>query len=120
QEPSYTSIHTADSQFIGLTGDGNIYIWAQDGTSKQIAPPAQASEGFYYLQAAAGSQWQAALGSDQHIYTWTSQQPTPTILDTDGNIRFTSISTSDDRLLAVDQQGRVHNFQASQADSRNM
>ena len=120
QEPYYTSIHTAGSQFIGLTGDGNIYIWTQDGTPKQIALPAQAADGFHYLQAAAGSQWQAALGSDQHIYTWTSQQPTPTILDTDLNIRFTSISTSDDRLLAVDQQGRVHNFQASQADSRNM
>lgn len=26
QEPYYTSIHTADSHFIGLTGDGNIYI----------------------------------------------------------------------------------------------
>ena len=120
QEPSYTSIHTADSQFIGLTGDGNIYVWTQDGTPKQVPLPAQAPEGFHYLQAAAGSQWQAALGSDQHIYTWTSQQPTPTILDTDRNIRFTSISTSSNRLLAVDQQGRVHNFQASQADSRNM
>ena len=120
QEPYYTSIHTANSQFVGLTGDGNIYIWAQDGTPKQVPLPAQAPDGFHYLQAAAGSQWQAALGSDQHIYTWTSQQPTPTILDTDRNIRFTSISTSSNRLLAVDQQGRVHNFQASQADSRNM
>ena len=120
EKPYYTSIHTADSQFIGLTGDGNIYIWTQDGTPKQVPLPAQAPEGFHYLQAAAGSQWQAALGSDQHIYTWTSQQPTPTILDTDLNIRFTSISTSSNRLLAVDQQGRVHNFQTSQADSRNM
>ena len=120
EKPYYTSIHTADSQFIGLTGDGNIYVWTQDGTPKQAPLPAQAPDGFHYLQAAAGSQWQAALGSDQHIYTWTSQQPTPTILDTDRNIRFTSISTSSDRLLAVDQQGRVHNFQASQADSRNM
>ena len=120
QEPYYTSIHTANSQFVGLTGDGNIYVWAQDGTPKQVPLPAQAPDGFHYLQATAGSQWQAALGSDQHIYTWTSQQPTPTILDTDLNIWFTSISTSDDRLLAVDQQGRVHNFQTSQADSRNM
>nr|WP_313837690.1 InlB B-repeat-containing protein [Bifidobacterium sp. H6bp9] len=120
KKPYYTSIHTANSQFVGLTGDGNIYIWTQDGTPKQVPLPAQAPDGFHYLQAAAGSQRQAALGSDQHIYTWTSQQPTPTILDTDLNIRFTSISTSDDRLLAVDQQGRVHNFQASQADSRNM
>ena len=120
KKPYYTSIHTANSQFVGLTGDGNIYIWTQDGTPKQVPLPAQAPDGFHYLQAAAGSQRQAALGSDQHIYTWTSQQPTPTILDTDLNIRFTSISTSDDRLLAVDQQGRVHNFQTSQADSRNM
>ena len=120
EKPYYTSIHTANSQFVGLTGDGNIYVWAQDGTPKQVPLPAQAPEGFHYLQAAAGSQWQTALGSDQHIYTWTSQQPTPTILDTDRNIRFTSISTSSNRLLAVDQQGRVHNFQASQADSRNM
>ncbi|WP_444542267.1 RCC1 domain-containing protein [Bifidobacterium mizhiense] len=120
KKPYYTSIHTANSQFVGLTGDGNIYIWTQDGTPKQVPLPAQAPDGFHYLQAAAGSQWQTALGSDQHIYTWTSQQPMPTILDTDLNIRFTSISTSSNRLLAVDQQGRVHNFQASQADSRNM
>ena len=120
QEPYYTSIHTADSQFVGLTGDGNIHVWAQDGTPKQVALPAQAPDGFHYLQAAASSQWQAAVGSDQYIYTWTSQQPTPIILDTDRNIRFTSISTSGDQLLAVDQQGRVHIFQASQSDSRNM
>ena len=120
KKPYYTSIHTANSQFVGLTGDGNIYIWAQGGTPKQVPLPAQAPDGFHYLQAAAGSQRQADLGSDQHIYTWTSQQPTPTILDTDRNIRFTSISTSSNRLLAVDQQGRVHNFQTSQADSRNM
>ena len=120
QEPYYTSIHTADSQFVGLTGDGSLYVWAQDSTPKQVALPAQAPDGFHYLKAAANSQWQTALGSDQHIYTWTSQQPTPTILDTDLNIRFTSISTSSNRLLAVDQQGRVHNFQTSQADSQNM
>ncbi len=120
QEPYYTSILTAGSQFIGLTGDGNLYAWAQDGTPKQVALPAQAPDGFHYLQAAASSQWQAALGSDQQIYTWASQQPTPAILDTDRNIRFTRISTSGDRLLAVDHLGRVHIFQASQSDSRNM
>ena len=85
------SIHTANSQFVGLTGDGNIYIWTQDGTPKQVPLPAQAPEGFHYLQAAAGSQWQTALGSDQHIYTWTSQQPTPTILDTDRNLSLIHI-----------------------------
>ena len=120
QEPYYTSFHTAGSQVFSLTGDGRIYVWAQDGTQKQVPFPAQAPDRFHYLQAAAGSQWQAALGSDKQIYIWASQQPTPTILDTDRNIRFTSISTGSDKLLAVDQQGCVHIFQASQADSQNM
>ncbi|WP_416517919.1 InlB B-repeat-containing protein [Bifidobacterium asteroides] len=120
QEPYYMSIQAAGDQFTGLTGDGRIYIWAQDGTPKQVPSPAQAPDGFRYQQTATGNQWQAAIGSDQHIYTWTGQQPTPTILDTKQNTKFTSISTSDDLLLAVDQQGQVHAFQAGQTDSRNM
>ena len=120
QEPYYMSIQAAGDQFTGLTGDGRIYIWAQDGTPKQVPSPAQPPDGFRYQQTATGNQWQAAIGSDQHIYTWDSQQPTPTILDTKQNTKFTSISTSDDLLLAVDQQGQVHAFQAGQTDSRNM
>ena len=114
QEPCYVSVQAAGDQFIGLTGEGRIYTWAQDGTPKQVPLPAQAPDGFRYLQAAAGSHRQAALGSDQHIYTWTSQQPTPTILDTGQDAGFTSISMGDDLLLAVDRQGQVHAFQTGQ------
>ena len=120
QEPQFASIQTSGEQIVGLTGDGRIYTWAQDGTPKQVPFPAQAPEGFRYLQAAAGSRWQAALGSDQHIYTWNNQQATPTILNTDQNAEFTGISISDDRLLAVDQQGQVHTFQASQDNSQGL
>ena len=114
QEPYYTSIQSAGDRFIGLNGDGHIYTWTQDNTPKQTPFPAQAADGFHYLQAAAGSRRQAALGSDQQIYAWTSGQPTPTILDTSQNTRFTSISISNDRLLAVDRQGQIHTYQASQ------
>ena len=120
QEPYYVSIQAAGDQFIGLTGDGRIYTWTQDNTPKEVPFPVQAPEGFHYLQAAAGSRWQAALGSDQQIYTWTSQQPAPSILDTGQNTRFTSISMNDDRLLAVDQQGRIHAFQASLTGSQKL
>ena len=119
QEPCYVSIQAAGDRLIGLTGDGRIYTWTQDGTSKQVPFPAQAPYGFRYLQAASGSRRQAALGSDQRIYTWSSQQPASTILDTGRNTKFTSISMSDDRLLAVDRQGRVHTFQTSQAYSQD-
>ena len=119
QEPYYTSIHTAGDRTVGLTGDGRIYTWAQDSTPKQVPFPTQAADGFHYLQATTSSQSQAALGSDQHIYTWTNQQATPTILDTSRNTRFTSISLNDDRLLAVDQQGQVHTFQASQPGTQD-
>ena len=119
QEPYYVSIHTAGGPTVGLTGDGRIYTWTKDSTPKQVPSPAYTAEGFHYLQATAGSQWRAALGSDQHIYTWTSQQATPTILDTGHNTHFTSISINDDRLLAVDEQGRVHAYQDSQADSQD-
>ena len=120
QEPQFASIHTAGEQTVGLTGDGRIYAWTQDSTPKQVLSPVQAPDGFHYLQAASGSRWQAALGSDQKIYAWNSQQPTPTILNADGNIRFTSISMNDDRLLAVNQQGRIHTYQASDADSQGL
>ena len=120
QEPYYTSIHSAGDQIAGLTGDGRIYTWTKESTPMQVPFPAQASDGFHYLQATAGSQRQAALGSDQHIYTWNSQQPTPTTLDTGQNVEFTSISINDDRLLAVDQQGRIHAFQTSLTGSQNL
>ena len=115
QEPQFADIQAAGDKTVGLTGDGRIYTWAQDSTPKQIPSPAQAPDGFHYLQATAGSRWQAALGSDQRIYTWNSQQSTPIILDIGQDTKFASISMSDDRLLAVDRQGRIHAFQ----DSRN-
>ena len=119
QEPRFSNIHSTGEQTVGLTGDGSIYTWTKDSTPKQVPSPAYAAEGFHYLQATADSRWRAALGSDQHIYTWTSQQATPTILDTGHNTHFTSISINDDRLLAVDEQGRVHAYQSSQAGSQD-
>ena len=119
QDPYYVSIQATGDEFVGLTGDGSIYTWTQDSTPKQVSLPARAPDGFSYLQAAAGSRWQAALGSDQHIYTWASWQATPTILDTDQNTKFTSISMNHDRLLAVDRQGQVHTYQASQSDTQD-
>ena len=119
QEPQFTSIHAAGDRFLGMAGDGRIYTWTQDSTPKQVPSPAQAPDGFHYLQTAAGSRWQAALGSDQRIYTWNSGQTAPTLLDTGKDAGFTSISTDNDLLLAVDRQGRVHAYQASKADSQN-
>ncbi|WP_029676303.1 InlB B-repeat-containing protein, partial [Bifidobacterium sp. A11] len=120
QEPQFASIHAAGDRFLGLAGDGRIHTWTQDGTPKQVPSPAQASDGFHYLQVAADSRSQAALGSDQHIYTWNSQQATPVILDTGKDAGFTSISMNDNRLLAVDQQGQIHAFRTSQADSQSL
>ncbi|KJY50276.1 InlB B-repeat-containing protein [Bifidobacterium mellis] len=119
QEPQFASIQTAGGQILGLTGDGRIYTWTQESTPKQVPFPAQAPDGFHYLQVAAGSRSQAALGSDQRIYTWASGQPTPAILDTGKDAGFTSIGLNDDLLLAVDRQGQVHAYQASNADSQN-
>ena len=113
QEPRFSNIHAAGEQFLGLTGDGRIHTWTQEGTPAQVPSPAHAAEGFHYLQAAAGSHWDAALGSDQQIYTWTSAQATPAILNTDRNTGFTSISMDNDQLLAVDRQGHVHAYQAN-------
>ncbi|WP_229132995.1 RCC1 domain-containing protein [Bifidobacterium mizhiense] len=119
QEPQFASIQAAGGQILGLAGDGRIYTWMQDGTPKLVPSPAQASDRFRYLQVAAGSRSQAALGSDQQIYIWTSGQAAPTIINSNQNARFTSISLNDDLLLAVDRQGRVHAYQASNADSQN-
>ena len=119
QEPQFVSLQAAGQHIVGLTGDGRIHTWTQEGAPKQVSTPAQAADGFRYLQVAAGSRRQAALGSDQQIYTWNNEQSTPTILDANQNTRFTSISMNDDLLLAVDRQGRVHTFQTDQADSQN-
>ena len=119
QEPYYTGIRTAGDQTVGVTGDGRIYTWKQGNTPQQVPTPAQASGGFHYLQTAAGSHWQAALGSDQHIYTWASQQLVPTLLRTGRDAGFISISMNGDLLLAVDRPGQVHAYQAIQADSQN-
>ncbi|MBI0063098.1 InlB B-repeat-containing protein [Bifidobacterium sp. M0109] len=119
QEPQFVGIQAAGDQVVSLTGDGRIYTWTKDSTPKQVPFPAQASDGFHYLQATAGSRWQAALGSDQHIYTWNSALATPTPLDTGQDAGFTSISMNDDRLLAVDRKGQVHAFQDSQKDTQN-
>lgn len=114
QEPYYVSIQAAGDRFIGLTGDGRIYTWTQDGTPNKVPAPVQAPDGFHYLQVSAGSHRQAALGSDQHIYTWDSRLSTPIILDSKHNTGFTSISMNGDRLLAVDRQGQIHAYQAGQ------
>ena len=114
QEPCYVNIYATGDRFIGLTGDGRIYTWAQDSAPKQVPFPAHAPDGFHYLQTTAGSHWYAALGSDQHIYTWANEQAAPEILHSSQKTKFSSISISNDRLLAVDQQGQIHTYQASQ------
>ncbi|MBI0070969.1 InlB B-repeat-containing protein [Bifidobacterium sp. W8115] len=114
QEPYYTSIQAKDEQILGLTGDGRIYTWTQDSTPVQVPFPVQAPAGFHYQQVATGSRWHAALGSDQHIYTWSNGQTTPTILDNSQNTKFTSISMNGNRLLAVDRQGQIHTVKNSQ------
>ncbi|MDT7513435.1 chromosome condensation regulator RCC1, partial [Bifidobacterium sp. H1HS10N] len=118
QEPRFASIQTSGGQILGLTGEGRIYTWTQDSTPKQVPAPAQAPDGFHYLQVAAGSRSQAAIGSDQRIYTWDSGQTAPALLDTGKDAGFTSISMNGERLSAVDRQGRVHAYQASNADSQ--
>ncbi len=115
QEPQFVSVQAAGEQLVSLTGDGRIY-----GTPKQVPSPAQAADGFHYLQVAAGSRRQAALGSDQHLYTWTSREATTTILGTGKDAGFTSISLNDDWLLAVDRQGQVHVFQTSQPGNQDL
>ena len=114
QKLQFASIQAAGSQILGLTGDGRIYTWTQDSTPEQAPSPARAADGFYYLQVAAGSRRQAALGSDQHIYTWNNALAIPTPLDTGQDAEFTSISMNSKYLLAVDRQGQVHAFQDSQ------
>ena len=119
QEPQFASIQTSGNQIVGLTGDGRIYTWTQDRTPEQVPFPAQAPDGFHYLQAAAGSQWQSALGSDQRIYTCNSKQATPTILDIGQNNKFISINIDGGLLLAVDRQGQVHAFTEGQTDRQD-
>ena len=114
KEPRFSHLESSGDQLIGRTSNGGLYTWNGAATPTSIPAPSESRNVFHYLQAGTGDHWQAALGSDHHLYTWTVKQPSPTIPDVTRETLYTSISTDTSHgwLLAVDQQGRIHTLQA--------
>ena len=116
QEPALTCIQASGGRLTALSGDGSLYTWTGTSSPTRMPAPAQAGNGFRYLQAVSAGDWQMILGSDQQIYAWTASHPTPVPLGAGRDTRYTHISGNGERLLAVDRQGRVHVFQAGRQD----
>lgn len=114
KEPRFSHLESSGDQLIGQTSNGGLYTWNGAATPASIPAPSESRNAFHYLQAGTGDHWQAALGSDHHLYTWAIKQPAPTIPDVTRETLYTSISTDTSHgwLLAVDQQGRIHTLQA--------
>ena len=116
QEPALTCIQASGGRLTALSGDGSLYTWTGTSSPTRMPAPAQAGNGFRYLQAVSAGDWQMILGSDQQIYAWAASHPTPVPLGAGRDTRYTHISGNGERLLAVDRQGRVHVFQAGRQD----
>ena len=116
QEPALTCIQASGGRLTALSGDGSLYTWTGTSSPTRMPAPAQAGNGFRYLQAVSAGDWQMILGSDQQIYAWAASHPTPVPLGAGRDTRYTHISGNGEWLLAVDRQGRVHVFQAGRQD----
>ncbi|KJY53913.1 RCC1 repeat domain protein, partial [Bifidobacterium coryneforme] len=77
------SVDTGGTSTLGIGSDGGLYAWGSnaqgqlgDGTTSQrttpvrVAKPDGTSDGFTWVQAAAGRTHSAAVGSDGQLYTW--------------------------------------------------
>ncbi|WP_339352130.1 InlB B-repeat-containing protein [Bifidobacterium coryneforme] len=77
------SIDTGGTTSLGIGSDGGLYAWGDntqgqlgDGTTTRrttptrVAKPDGTGDGFTWVQAAAGRNHSAAVGSDGQLYTW--------------------------------------------------
>ena len=77
------SVDTGGSSSLGIGSDGNLYTWGDntngqlgDGTTSQHTTPVKiprpdgTDNGFFWVQATAGRNHSAAVGSDGNLYAW--------------------------------------------------
>ena len=108
--PSFSTLEAHDNKLIGVTGDGRLYTWTtNDKTPVQVPSPRDTSGEVRFTTGVVGDNSYAALSSDHRIYIWSKVGETPALLDTDSTT-YTSIAMAADRLMAVDQDGRIHTW----------
>ncbi|WP_232345813.1 RCC1 domain-containing protein [Bifidobacterium sp. W8120] len=108
--PSFSTLEAHDDKLIGVTGDGRLYTWTtNDKTPVQVPSPRDTSGEVRFTAGVVGDNSYAALSSDHRIYIWSKVGETPALLDTDSTT-YISIAMAADRLMAVDQDGRIHTW----------
>ncbi len=108
--PSFSTLEAQDGKLIGVTGDGRLFTWtSNDETPVQVPSPRDTSGEVRFTTGVVGDNSYAALSRDHRIYTWNGSGETPALLNTDSTT-YTSIAMAADRLMAVDQDGRIRTW----------
>ena len=108
--PSFSTLEAHDGKLIGVTGDGHLFTWTTDDKMPvQVPSPRDTSGEVRFTAGVAGDNSYAALSRDHRIYIWSKSGETPALLEADPTT-YTSIAMAADRLMAVDQEGRIHTW----------
>ena len=116
--PSFSALEAHADRVIGVTGDGRLFTWTSNAKMPTQVPSPQGESGdIRFIRGVAGENGYAALSRAHRIYVWKKSGDTPTLLNADSTT-YTSIAMTNDRLMAVDQEGRIHIW-ASQVESNS-
>ena len=108
--PSFSTLEAHDCKLIGVTGDGRLYAWTtNDKMPVQVPSPQGESGEVRFTSGVVGDDSYAALSRDHLIYTWNGRGETPALLNIDSTT-YTSIAMAADRLIAVNQEGRIRTW----------
>ncbi len=108
--PSFSTLEAQDGKLIGVTGDGHLFTWTtNDKMPVQVPSPQGESGEVRFTSGVVGDGSYAALSRDHRIYTWNGSGETPALLNIDSTT-YTSIAMAADRLIAVNQEGRIRTW----------
>ncbi|WP_445340033.1 RCC1 domain-containing protein [Bifidobacterium sp. ESL0825] len=108
--PSFSALEAHDDKLIGVTGDGRLFTWTSKAEMPVQVPSPQGEPGdVRFMTGIVGHDGFAALSRDHRIYTWSKGGDTPALLDADSTT-YTSIAMAADRLIAVNQDGRIRTW----------
>ncbi|WP_367379022.1 InlB B-repeat-containing protein, partial [Bifidobacterium sp. A11] len=108
--PSFSTLEAHDGKMIGVTGDGHLFTWiSKDKKPVHVPSPQSESDDMRFTAGVVGDNSFAALSSEHRIYTWSKDGNTPALLDADSTT-YTSIAMAGDRLIAVNQEGRIRTW----------
>ena len=108
--PSFSTLEAQDGKLIEVTGDGRLFTWTSNDKKPVRVPSLLDTSGeVRFTAGVAGDNSYAALSRDHRIYIWSKSAETPALLEADSTT-YTSIAMAADRLMAVDQEGRIHTW----------